>query len=172
MKTIILVFLVLAIFNNYLPAEAKALPKKTDGYYYVYNRRSGLVMSVENGKTSSGARIVQYKNDGKKYHQWDMRYYEEGGKKYYVFVNRNSGKVLDVPNQSKNNGVQLIQKDYNGGKNQEYRLLKTSGKYYRMECRHSGKYVDVKDASPNKGAPLVQKAKKNIISQEWYFEKV
>jgi len=178
MRKLILSLLILAVFGSYLAdAATPALPKTTDGYHYIINRRSGMLLSVidgpDNGKTNTDNTdvIVQQKAKGEKYQQFDARYFTEKGQKYYIFVARHSGKVLDVPEVSQNNGKQLIQYDYNGGHNQHFKLVRTTGEWYRIIARHSNKYLEVLNNSLKEGAAIVQNAKKNkdYQNQEWTF---
>jgi len=179
MRKLILSLLVLAIFGSYLAAAAD-IPRNSDGYHYIINRRSGMLLSVIDGPDKGKSNtdnldvIVQKRAYGEKYQQWDLRYFTEKGQKFYVFIARHSGKVLDVPELSKDNRKQLIQYDYNGGQNQHFKLVCTEGEWYRIIARHSNKYLEVLDKSLKEGAPIVQNARKTMDyqHQEWAFVKV
>jgi len=179
MKSIIVSLLIIAIFHNSLVSAAD-LPRQSEGYHYIVNKRSGLVMGVEDGPDRGRSNrdnldvITQQRSNGAQYQQWDARYFRERGTKYYVFVARHSGKVLDVPELSKANGVQLIQYDYNGGANQQFTVHDSDGAWSRIRNRHSGKYLDVRGDSERAGAAVVQNSRKsrNYMSQEWGFIKI
>jgi len=157
MKTIILSLLVLAIYN------------RSQGLNFIVNRRSGMLLSVENGSFENGAGIVQLRNSGAESQKWDVSSFNEDGQRYYVFRAGHSGKALEVPNFSKRNDLQLIQNEHNGGHNQQFIVSATSGGFFRLVPRHSLMFVQVRGSSQSQGAAVIQGKKKRTQSMEWRF---
>ncbi|WP_307783084.1 RICIN domain-containing protein [Streptomyces sp. MBT53] len=55
-----------------MPQQNWAVTPTGDGYYYLTNRLSGLVLNVDGGSTADGANISQWTNNRATQEQWQI----------------------------------------------------------------------------------------------------
>ncbi len=137
--------------------------------YQVQNRKSGLLLDVNGGSTSTGATVIQWPDNGGTNQQW--RIVSAGGDTFSI-VNVKSGLLLDVNGGSSQEGASVIQWTSNGGANQRWRIIDIGGGFYDIVNVNSGLLLDVNGGSTSNGASVIQWSDNNGANQQWKITKL
>lgn len=145
--------LLVALTGSLVLTSKAAQDQPEDGRYYrIQNFNSKLYLGV-NGKTESGAEVMQVNlNKNAPGQQW--RFVRVG--RYYQIINKLSEKSLDVKDSSSDINNPIIQwESHPNRKNQQWELRKLNG-HFSLVARHSGMGIGIIDQSKEKGAEVVQ----------------
>lgn len=90
------------------------------GWFLIRNGHSGKIIGAEGGSTANSARIVQFDDDGRGDHLWQL---VDRGEGWSLILNRHSGKVLGVDGMSTGNSAQVVQFEDNGTDDHLWQLV-------------------------------------------------
>ncbi|GAA3208547.1 beta-L-arabinofuranosidase domain-containing protein [Dactylosporangium siamense] len=122
------------------------------GYVRLRNRRSGLIIGVQDMSTVDGAPALQWDDSGTADHRWEL--VPSAG--FVRLRNRNSGKVLGVTGMSTSDGAAVVQWNDNGTADHDWKLVDAGGGWVKLINRNSGKVLGVNGGVTTRGATLVQ----------------
>lgn len=158
------------------PDQQWTLLNAGNGYYYIENVNSGLVLDDTNGSTSNGTQMQQWQlTSGDANQEWQINSLGNG---YYTFTNRTSGLALDLTSGGLGDGTAIQQWSLSSGDlNQEWALVGTpraaqpttpvAGGSYRIVNQTSGKPFGVSGGSTSDGAAIVDSAEDATLDQVW-----
>jgi len=153
-------------FYQVIDPATKILP---DGLYTISSVGSGKLMDVLGGSTADGAAVVQWRTNGGKNQQWQLKSLGNGE---YSLKAVHSGKVLDVNGGQKVAGVPVIQWPWHGGANQRWRVEDLGNGTYRIVSVNSGLVLDVFGGSTVDGTKIIQWPWNAQNNQKWKFDLV
>ncbi|GAB3845429.1 hypothetical protein GCM10027610_061650 [Dactylosporangium cerinum] len=124
------------------------------GYVRLRNRRSGLIIGVQDMSTSDGAPALQWDDSGTADHGWTFVPDADGA---FRIRNQNSGKVLGIQDASTVRGAAALQWNDSGTRDHLWRILVTgNGDQFRLLNVNSNLILGVQDASTTAGATCLQ----------------
>jgi hypothetical protein len=157
--------------------ESESSNPTSGSTYTLANGKSGDLLDVENGSTSTGALIDQWPSNGGTNQEWTLNKVA-GTSDVFTLTSVKSGLCLDVPGQSATEGVQLEQWTCNGGTNQEWALdpvgsYATSGDAdYQLTNLESGYTVEDENNSTTEGSAIDQWPSNGGSNQDWTLSSV
>jgi hypothetical protein len=159
------------IVSMMLPSFASAA---FNGTYYIRNKVSGYMMTVNGAQTYDGARIVQWYEEHTTNQQWEIRSVglDQWGRDIYTIKNVNSGKLLDVPGGKDVWGATLIQWGNNGGDNQRWQIWgynDGNSMSYTIQNYSTTLLADVNGGSRDAGVNIIQWPYNKGDNQKWYI---
>jgi len=151
-----------------------SITKNPKGGYWVSPKGSSLVLSLKNGKTSTGSKLVlAKKSKTAKAQRFKLTAIKQPlANGTYTFAGLASGKALEVKNL-KTNAPLRLNKAKGSAKTQKFKLKynKKTG-YYTITPVSSKLVLDVKGSSVAAKSPVqLAKAKSSSYSQKWYLKK-
>ncbi|MEZ5962300.1 MAG: RICIN domain-containing protein [Planctomycetota bacterium] len=153
--------------DNGGPHQQFEFPAATSGSFIV-NRRSGMVIDIANGSSSTFARIQQYPRHGGTNQRW-----------YVIGVGSGLVKIVSVHNNlclglyENGSSVPIRQTPYTGNIGDKWRLvIVRSVVDNKLTVRHTGKALEVRDGAmqANVGTPLQQATYTGHPKQVWFTE--
>ena len=157
--------------------ESESSNPTSGSTYTLANGKSGDLLDVESGSTSTGALIDQWPSNGGTNQEWKLSKVA-GTSDVFTLTSVKSGLCLDVPGQSATEGVQLDQWTCNGGTNQEWALdpvgsYATSGDAdYQLTNLESGYTVEDENNSTTEGTAIDQWPSNGGSNQDWTLSSV
>lgn len=114
---------------------AVAVQESVKDLYYITNKGNNAVVAVNGGSTESGARLIEWENNGGTDQQWFLK---EAGDGTYYWVNNKSNLLLSAADASK--GAALIQKEKAEGDTKQLWKLEESEEdgYYLIVNAETG----------------------------------
>lgn len=138
--------------------------------YKLFDKKSGQVMSVQDGSTKPGSKVVQWPDKGNPDQKWTLEKVDGGGE-YLNFLNEHSGLYLSVPHSSTEKGICLnIDTLDTNREDQQWRLVDIGGEVMQIVNKKSGLVVAVQDSSTEPGICLVQWPYTGGGDQKWTKE--
>ena len=122
-------------------------------YFYLVNKKTGLVLAAEKEDGARGSHLVQVKQTDKPHQQWT---FEHAGPHYHL-KNRASGHFANMPGPAAD-GAQPHLWDGGGGTN-NYVTPARSGFHYTFLFVDSKKFIAVADTTDAEGKPVIHKEK-------------
>lgn len=159
-----ILFSLLAVAAYGIPATAQtqsAASTVPSGLTYTLTSvNSGMVMDVQYGSTSPGAKIVQWPLNGGANQEWTIT---QAGSGAYTLASAQGGLCLEAPADR----TQLYQNPCTGLANQQWSLRQLSDGSYTLTNIASGLLADVSGASKDQAAPVIQYSADNGTNQRW-----
>ncbi|MDR2714449.1 MAG: S8 family serine peptidase [Coriobacteriales bacterium] len=151
-----------------------SIVKNPGGGYWISPKGSSLVLSLKNGKTSTGAKLVlAKKSKTAKAQRLKLPAIKQPlANGTYTFAGDASGKALEVKNLKANAPLRL-NKAKGSAQTQKFKLKynKKTG-YYTITPVSSKLVLDIKGSSTaTKSSVQLAKAKSSSYSQKWYLKK-
>lgn len=141
----------------------------TNAKYRIVSRKSGKCLDIEGGKTSAGANVLQWDNNGGTNQMWYIVSNSDGS---YTLKSVLSNKVLDVEDNSTKNGGNVIVWNSNNQDNQKWWITSLGNGYYSIISKRSGKSIDVEENSTKNGGNVIQWDYHGGENQQWELEVV
>ena len=124
------------------------------------NTISSKVWGVGGGSTANGAKVQQFRRDGRLNQQWKIARADTSafGDRLYIFKPKHAtNKCLDVPGGSQAFGVDLHLFDCHFRENQLFLIIPVPGSSsFRIVAYHSLLTLEVENGSGADGAPIQQ----------------
>ncbi|MDO3681008.1 cellulase family glycosylhydrolase [Paenibacillus ehimensis] len=137
--------------------------------YKLTAQHSGKNLDVEGGRTTDGAKVQQWTDNGNAQQKWKVI---DVGSGYYKLIVQSSGKVLTVAEGSTADGASVQQWTDNGSSNQKWKIIDVGGGYFKLIAQSSGKALDVVGGYTNDGAIVQQWTDNGNAQQKWKFTRI
>lgn len=143
--------------------EAAAVQKELDKlkkgpgerYFYLVNKKTGLVVATETETGARGSHLVQVKRTDKPHQQW--AFVPTNRQHIYHVKNRASGHFFNIGG-GVGEGARLTVWDGGGGTNNNFTPTR-EGFYYTFLSDDSKKFACVADTTDAEGKPVIQREK-------------
>jgi len=127
-------------------------------------RHSSLCLAAPDGRTDSGAQLVQ-RACGVDLGSSFLLVAKPDGTGSYELVDAASSKCVDVYGGSGDDGAPVVQWDCNGGGNQTFQLREVGAGWVQVVAVHSGKCLDVTSGSRDEGALIQQYGCRDAVTE-------
>ena len=143
------------------------LKKQSDGSYEVISALTGLLLDVDNSKTTNGTNIDVWHRHGGAAQRFSFGGSRTIADGYYVLDSAvGAGKVVDVASASVSPGAPVQLYSYNGAANQRFKVSYVGSGYYTIICVASGLSLSV-SGDADSGSPVLQQPQTGGEEQLW-----
>lgn len=150
--------------------------KLEGGTYVIMNKKTRQVMTIYNGSTENGQRVVQNSYSGtasKPYQQWIVQPVSErvGGDFGYSYIKsaRDTTVMLDLLNWSLQTGGTAIAYKGSGGNNEQWYFEYAGDGDFYIRSRHSALCLEIGNGSTTSNANVRQASFTGEAQQRWRF---
>ena len=143
-----------------------------DGKYYIVNRKSGKVLTIQGGSNNLATNLVQTNANNYAYQKWSVVPVSNrvGGDFSYFHINSEANNLaVDVLNWSLVNNGGLITYSDAKGTNQQWFLEYADDGYFYIISRHSALCMQPLNKSSNNNVSVIQYEKNGDPAQQWRF---
>lgn len=137
---------------------------RTDRWYLLTNRSSGLAMDIINISTEPGAILTQWTRTNTENQQFR---FVDSGNNYYRLIARHSGLALDLFDFITDDGADIVQWTDLNGENQQFQVLNVEDGDYQLRNRLSGKVLAPEHNATVAGTRITQYPRSGEPAQQW-----
>ena len=166
---------------NGTAAQQFIVKRSSNGTYSIYSNKSGMAVTVKDGKNANGTNVYQFYPAGGTGQIWNI---VPTGKGYYKVVSAIGSKVLDVAGGKTANGTNIQIYTSNGTKAQRFTFEKVgnldsadaaekkveAGTYKITSALNSARVLDISGGSLYSGANLQLYTSNNSSAQKFVIQ--
>jgi hypothetical protein len=136
-------------------------------YVTVKGKQSSMLLNVDGGSTTQGARIIQWPVAGADNERWMFTATGDG---YLTIKSKKSNLLLNVEGGGSAHGTRIVQWPLTGADNERWKLEPTAGGYFVIVGKQSGLALNVFGGSTEAGTGIVQWPKAGADNEKWKIE--